>query len=106
MSIEAVSEFLQKVSNHEELQRELIEVMEFNENDQLTVTELAAKYGFDFTPNELLQQVEELQDNQQLDDEELEYVVGGNSLRAWNALGNLIGIFSGEMTLDKTKENK
>ena len=47
MSIEAVSEFLQKVSNHEELQRELIEVMEFNENDQLTVTELAAKYGFD-----------------------------------------------------------
>ena len=104
MSIEAVSEFLQKVSNHEELQRELIEVMEFNENDQLTVTDLAAKYGFDFTPNELLQQVEELQDNQQLDDEELEYVVGGNSLRGWNALGNLIGIFNGEMALDKSKE--
>ena len=93
MSIEAVSEFLEQVSQHQELQRELVEVMEFDEQDQIRVTELATKYGFDFTPNELLQQAEQLHSDEQLDDDDLDSVVGG-SQRDWRTIGNLISIFN------------
>ncbi|MGB6295374.1 MAG: Nif11-like leader peptide family RiPP precursor [Rivularia sp. (in: cyanobacteria)] len=102
MSIEAVSEFLEKVSHHEKLQQELLEIMEFNENDQVRVTELAAKHGFDFTPNELLQQVEQLHSDEQLNDEELEYVAGG-SQRDWRTVGNLVDIFSQGIGFTKDK---
>lgn len=96
MSIEAVNQFLETVSQDEKLQQELIKVMEFNENDRVAVTELAAKYGFDFTASELWQQVEKLQNkfeysqnNQPLNDEELELVMGG--LNNWSTPRQLIG---------------
>ena len=58
MSIEAVNKFLQKVSQDNQLQQELIEVMEFGQNDRFAITELGVKHGFDFTPKELWKQVE------------------------------------------------
>ena len=95
MSIEAVNQFLQKVSQDNKLQQELIEVMEFGQNDRFAITELVVKYGFDFTPKELWQQVEKLHNNEQLEDEDLECVVGGS--RNWKTIGQLVSLFHGKI---------
>ena len=101
MSIRAVNQFLRKVSQDRKIQQELIKVTEFNDNDRVVVTELGAKYGFDFTPDELWQEVEKLQNkfkysqnDEQLSDEELESVGGGS--HNWPTLKQLIGNILGE----------
>ena len=83
MSMEAVNQFLTKVSEDQQLQAELAQAMEA-EDDQQAATELAAKYGYDFTPDELGLEIQnrqsEFQSNQEagtLSEEELEAVAGG-----------------------------
>ena len=83
MTIEAVNQFLTKVSEDQQLQGELAQAMEA-ENDRQAATELAAKYGYDFTPDELWSEIQnrqsEFQSKQsenELSEEELEAVAGG-----------------------------
>ena len=83
MSIEAVNKFLQKVTEDQQLQEELAKALE-SENDRQAATDLAAKHGYEFTPDELWAEIQnrqsEFQQKEQageLNDEELEAVAGG-----------------------------
>lgn len=80
MSIEAVNKFLQKVSEDSAIQEELAKAMEA-ENDRQAVVELGAKYGCQFTGEELMGEIEKRQqataDAGELNEEELEAVAGG-----------------------------
>jgi predicted ribosomally synthesized peptide with nif11-like leader len=83
MSIQAVNQFLTKVGEDQQLQAELAQAMEA-ENDRQAATELGAKHGYEFTPEELGSEVEnrqsEFQSRQsanELSEEELEAVAGG-----------------------------
>ena len=85
MTVEAVNQFLEKVSEDEKLQEELAKALEV-ENDREAATELAGKYGYEFNSDELWQEVQkrqtDLQQRQEageLSDEELEAVAGGES---------------------------
>lgn len=83
MSAQAVNQFLQKVTEDSQLQQELTHALE-GENNQQAVINLAAKYGYQFTPEEfgteIQQQQSEFQRKQdagELNEEELETVAGG-----------------------------
>ena len=83
MSTEAVNQFLIKVSEDKELQAEVTTAMEA-ENDRQAVTELAAKNGYDFTPDELALEITNRQSefqqlqNHELSENELETIAGGS----------------------------
>ena len=83
MSIEAVNQFLEKVSQDNQLQEELAKAMEA-EDDRQAVTELANNQGFQFTGEELMTEIEKRQkaaiDSGELSEEELESVAGGFSI--------------------------
>ncbi|AFY58614.1 bacteriocin propeptide, TIGR03798 family [Rivularia sp. PCC 7116] len=80
MSVEAVNQFLTKVAEDAQLQEELAKAMQ-SENDRQAVTELANNKGYDFTGDELMQEIEKRQqaaaDAGELSEEELEAVAGG-----------------------------
>ena len=84
MSIKSVKQFLSKVTEDQELQAELAAAMEA-ENDRQAATELGAKHGFQFTPEELGSEIanrqSEFQTKQsanELSEQELEAVAGGS----------------------------
>ena len=86
MSIKSVNQFLSKVTEDQELQAELAAAMEA-ENDRQAATELGAKHGFQFTPEELGSEIanrqSEFQTKQsanELSEQELEAVAGGSVL--------------------------
>ena len=86
MSIKSVKQFLSKVTEDQELQAELAAAMEA-ENDRQAATELGAKHGFQFTPEELGSEIanrqSEFQTKQsanELSEQELEAVAGGSVL--------------------------
>jgi predicted ribosomally synthesized peptide with nif11-like leader len=80
MSIESVNQFLQKVAQDTQLQEEIAKAME-SENDRQAVVELGAKYGYQFTSDELGQEIQKNQqaavDSGELSEDELEAVAGG-----------------------------
>ena len=83
MTIEAVNHFLTQVNQDGTLQAELSQAILAEDKYQAT-TELAAKYGYEFTPEELSARIEELESvrakesaNGELNEEELEAVAGG-----------------------------
>ena len=83
MSIEAVNQFLQKVSEDNSLQEELSQALN-SENDRQAATDLGAKHGYMFTPDELWTEIQNRQSefqqnpsNAELSEEELETVAGG-----------------------------
>ncbi len=83
MSIEAVNKFLQKVTEDQQLQEELAKALE-SENDRQAATDLAAKHGYEFTPDELWAEIQNRQSEfqqkqaaEELSEEELETVAGG-----------------------------
>ncbi len=83
MTIEAVNQFLTKVGEDQQLQAELAQAMEA-ENDCQAATELAAKHGYNFTPDELSLEIQNrqsefqsMQNSNELSEEELEAVAGG-----------------------------
>lgn len=80
MSLEAVNQFLQKVSEEPQLQEQVAKAME-SENHRQAVVELAAKQGYQFTAEEIGQEIQKRQDAAiaagELNEEELEAVAGG-----------------------------
>jgi predicted ribosomally synthesized peptide with nif11-like leader len=85
MAVEAVSQFLQKVTEDQSLQAELVQAMQA-ENDREAVTQLGNENGFDFTSEELWAEVqkrqaefEQRQAAGELTDEELEAISGGTT---------------------------
>ncbi len=83
MSADAVVEFLTKVTENEDLMKEVIQVLDA-EDDRTAVASLAAQKGFNFTPDELWAEVYRRQaefsrrhDLGELTDEELEAIAGG-----------------------------
>ena len=88
MSTTAVQEFLGKVAEDKELQGEMAKALE-SENDREAVTALALAKGYEFTTEELWQEVQARQeavkqrmDAGELSDEELQAVAGGEVLSA------------------------
>ncbi len=85
MSMSAVQEFLTKVSEDQALQEQIAKAME-SDNDRQSVTDLARSKGFDFTADELGQEISnrEAEARQkaeagELSDDELEAVAGGGA---------------------------
>ena len=83
MSIEAVNQFLTKVSQDQQLQAEVDRVIETG-NARQAVTQLGTKHGYQFTPEELASQFQNYQSelktqaaSNELSEEELEAVAGG-----------------------------
>ena len=83
MSTEAVNQFLQKVTEEPQLQQEFAKALEAG-NDLQAATDLAAKHGYQITPDELQSEIHnrqsEFQQRQnagELNEEELEAVAGG-----------------------------
>lgn len=83
MSIEAVNQFLQRVSEDASLQEELAQALA-SADDRTATTELAGKYGYEFSSDELWQEIqnrqselERRQEAGELNEEELEAVAGG-----------------------------
>lgn len=97
MSIQSVQQFMDKVATDEKLQQELSTIVTGNESDRAAAVQLASKYGYQFTSDELWQEIQkrqnELAQAQQageLDDAELEAVAGGrgtNSRMSWLSVG-------------------
>jgi predicted ribosomally synthesized peptide with nif11-like leader len=83
MTMTAVQDFLLKVSEEQSWQEELAIAMN-TEDDREAVTALAQSKGFDFTTDELAQEIQNRQASAlarqeagELSDEELEAVAGG-----------------------------
>jgi predicted ribosomally synthesized peptide with nif11-like leader len=82
MSVEAVNQFLQKVTEDPQLQEELAKALEAD-NDRQAAADLAAKHGYQFTPDELWAEIQnrqsefEQQSTGELSEDELEAVAGG-----------------------------
>jgi predicted ribosomally synthesized peptide with nif11-like leader len=83
MSLSAVQEFLTKVSEEQALQEQIAKAME-SDNDRQAVTDLARSKGFEFTAEELGQEIQNREDafrqqaeSGELSEDELESVAGG-----------------------------
>jgi predicted ribosomally synthesized peptide with nif11-like leader len=86
MTIEAIENFFKKAEQDENLKKELAFWVEGNEEISCVyLTTLARDHGFEFTPEELHDAIEEVrkreQDGQELTDEDLENVAGGARYR-------------------------
>ena len=86
MTTAQVEQFLEKVGQDEALQKELAGALAA-EDDRQAVTNLAQAKGYEFTPEELWQEVQKRQaeaqnqqDSGELSDEELEAVAGGGEV--------------------------
>lgn len=85
MSQQAVADFFQKIAEDPTLQTSLAKALEAD-NDREAVTQLANDSGFEFTADELWEEVQKRQNefesrqtSGELSDEELEAVAGGAS---------------------------
>jgi predicted ribosomally synthesized peptide with nif11-like leader len=86
MSMEAVEKFFDKAEQDESLKKELASWVEgYEDVSCVHLTTLAADHGFEFTPEELHDAIEEVrkkeEGGQELTDEDLENVAGGRSFR-------------------------
>ena len=86
MSSQAVNLFLQKVVEDEQLQQELAQILESQDNDREAAAALAAKHGYQFSPDELWQELqnrqsefEAMKNRGELNDSDLEAVAGGGT---------------------------
>jgi predicted ribosomally synthesized peptide with nif11-like leader len=88
MTIASVQAFLGQVTQDQELQEAVATAMQ-SENDREAVTLLAQSKGYDFTANELWQEIQNRQnqiqhqhqqDNGELSESELEAIAGGELL--------------------------
>ncbi len=83
MSLSSVQEFLTKVSEDQGLQEQIAKAME-SDNDRQAVTNLARSQGFEFTAEELGQEIQNREntfrqqaESGELSEDELESVAGG-----------------------------
>ncbi|WNZ43913.1 Nif11-like leader peptide family natural product precursor [Leptolyngbya boryana CZ1] len=88
MSTQAVTDFLEKVSEDQTLQSELVQALK-SDNDREAVTQLGNGRGYEFTSEELWAEIQKRQaefeqkrsaGELELSDEELEAVAGGEVL--------------------------
>jgi predicted ribosomally synthesized peptide with nif11-like leader len=81
MSLNAVKEFLEKAAQDKELQGEIAVAVKEAEDRIAAVTGVAARHGFQFTPEELSKILESAQGTADSEptDEELDAVAGGRS---------------------------
>ena len=82
MSAESVSQFLERVNQDPALQEELAQAINASQPgaDRVAASEIGAKYGYSFTPDEIgeaMDAVEQQQSGEELSEEELESVAGG-----------------------------
>jgi predicted ribosomally synthesized peptide with nif11-like leader len=81
MSVDPVKAFFDKAAHDAGLQAEMAEVLEVGaEYACCTFSSLAARHGFEFSPEELHDAIEELRnglDGQELTDDDLDAVAGG-----------------------------
>lgn len=84
MAIAAVQEFLDAITTDSALQEEVAKAMEGADDDRQAVTELARARGYDFTADELAQEIanresaaEQRMASGELSEEDLEAVAGG-----------------------------
>jgi predicted ribosomally synthesized peptide with nif11-like leader len=96
MTTSHVQSFLEQVTNDQRLQEELATAMEA-ENDRQAVTDLARSKGYEFTPDELWQEIQNRQaaleshrNNGELSEEELEGVAGGESVAVSVSIGFVV----------------
>ncbi|MBD2387086.1 Nif11-like leader peptide family natural product precursor [Cylindrospermum sp. FACHB-282] len=88
-------QFLQAVSENLQLQQELLAVLEAAEDDRQATAELAQKYGYELSAEEIGDGIERIQSefltvNQVLSDAELETVSGGGNVSADMVIAPLI----------------
>lgn len=83
MSLETVNQFLQKVSEDPQLQQDFAQALS-SENQQQATYEVASKYGYDCSSDELWGEIKNIQsefqtkiDAGEIDEEELMAVAGG-----------------------------
>ena len=88
MSVQTVNQFLQTVGEASQLQEELNKALE-RENSPQALIDFAAKHGYQFTAEEFSAEAQHLQnefqqrhDVEELNEEELKSVAGGNSALA------------------------
>ena len=112
MSAVAVQEFLAGIKDDQALQAEVAEALQA-ENDRQAVTDLAKSKGFDFSPDELAQEIEAIQAKAQekaeggeLSDEELEAVAGGEVGLTLVSGGILTAAMSAGVTFTIGAKNK
>ncbi|MGL5804336.1 MAG: Nif11-like leader peptide family RiPP precursor [Xenococcaceae cyanobacterium] len=104
MSIEAVNQFLQKVSEDTSLQSELAKALN-SENARQEATNLSAKYGYMFTQDELWTEIHSRQNELQqmlsdgeLNEQELEAVAGGGVTEALAGNATALATTAGKIT--------
>ncbi|MBD2387089.1 Nif11 family protein [Cylindrospermum sp. FACHB-282] len=72
-------QFLQAVSQNQQLQQELLAVLEAAEDDRQATAELAKKYGYDLSAQEIRDGIERIQSGSEiLSDQELITMSGGS----------------------------
>ena len=76
MSIEAVNQFMQKVSEDVSLESELTQALN-SENNLQSATDLGAKHGYMFNSDELSTEIQKYLSDGELLEEELEAIAGG-----------------------------
>jgi predicted ribosomally synthesized peptide with nif11-like leader len=96
MTISHVQSFLEQVTKDTSLQEELATAMEA-ENDRQAVTDLAQSKGYEFSSDELCQEIQarqaELQRQQdELSEEELEAIAGGEVLLVASAVATSVTV--------------
>jgi predicted ribosomally synthesized peptide with nif11-like leader len=83
MSIEALTRFLERVSQEEALQEELDDALDLDQGAAAAVVSFGARHGFEFTADDLMTIVEEARrmgESDALSDEELSAVAGGGDV--------------------------
>jgi Nif11 domain len=102
MTLKAVNDFFETANDNSNILHELAKAMSSECFGQV-VAEIGAKYGYEFTANELMQQINMCQNNptniDELNEEDLEGIaggIGGNSIygNTMASLRNVLPIIS------------
>ncbi|MBW4508811.1 MAG: Nif11 family protein [Scytonematopsis contorta HA4267-MV1] len=99
MTLEAVHHFLETANDNSKILHELVSAMS-SESFSHLVAEIGAKYGYQFTADELMQQISNYQtvvhDNNtnELSEKDLEKVTGGIAANTIASLSNILPIIS------------
>ncbi len=99
MTLEAVHHFLENANDNSKILNELLSAMS-SESFSKAVAEIGAKYGYQFTADELMQQISNYQtvihdnDTDELSEKDLEKVTGGFAKNAIASLSNILPIIS------------
>ncbi|WP_324281884.1 Nif11-like leader peptide family natural product precursor [Cyanobacterium aponinum UTEX 3222] len=110
MSQEAVIDFFEAVSQNEQLQERLMNIIESSENDREDVATFASESGYEITADELWAEIQkrqadfsQRQEAGELSDEELEAVAGGEFVATAMSIFAVTAFTAGQTILLTTK---